>query len=712
MNGHRTILTVFSLLFFLSLTAQTRPSLDNKCGTAKRLEQKLQENAMLKERFEQKKIEFNKIVSTRTLEKNARLSGTVYIPVVFHIVMNNPNLVTDVQIQAQLDTLNKNFFGSNGDSIKIPSYFKPLLGKSNIQFCLAQRTPDGDETEGIERVTTSKSAFGLDDKVKHSFSGGADAWNSARYFNVWICAMADGFLGYSTMPGDGSAANEEGVVIEYRALPGGSFSQYNQGKTLTHETGHYFNLFHIWADDGGSCSFDDLVDDTPKQADATHGGYSGLKFDSCTSSGNGIMYQNYMDYTDDSCLVMFTNEQVDRMETAFSTYRSSLLFSNGCQPVIFNNYDVQLRSVNQPLQRICTSVFTPQVTIKNKGAQNLTSLQISVSVDDGPVITYYWTGSVSSFNLTTVNLNNLNTTPGNHILTVYVSDPSSNTDEDKSNDTLQLNFEYFPPVSDITESFESVVFPPQGWDIVNNDNAITWQRVSGIAKTGNASVKMDNLNYDHVGESDDLRTPSINIPAGLDSAFLTFELAATTFTDTNTLNNKWDTLQVLISTDCGQSYTSLYKKWGKTLVTAPPTQGDFIPYSTQWRKESVDLGNYIGKNDLIVAFRNTSGFENNIYLDDVNLRKVIVNPNVKAEGFVVTPNPTNGTFTLQFYPHPNNLKGIQVFNSVGQKIFETVFANGQGYNYYQVDLSRYQKGVYIVNAIFEDQIFTKKVIKL
>jgi hypothetical protein len=256
------------------------------------------------------------------------------------------------------------------------------------------------------------------------------------------------------------------------------------------------------------------------------------------------------------------------------------------------------------------------------------------------------------------------------------------------------------------------VFPPQGWDIVNNDNAITWQRVSGIAKTGNASVKMDNLNYDHVGESDDLRTPSINIPAGLDSAFLTFELAATTFTDTNTLNNKWDTLQVLISTDCGQSYTSLYKKWGKTLVTAPPTQGDFIPYSTQWRKESVDLGNYIGKNDLIVAFRNTSGFENNIYLDDVNLRKVIVNPNVKAEGFVVTPNPTNGTLTLQFYPHPNNLKGIQVFNSVGQKIFETVFANGQGYNYYQVDLSRYQKGVYIVNAIFEDQIFTKKVIKL
>lgn len=712
MTGHRPVLTFFSVLFFLSLSAQTKPLQNNQCGTPRHLEQKLQENAALRERFEQKKIEFNKTVSTRTLEKNARLTSTIYIPVVFHIVLNNPSLVTDEQIQAQLDTLNKDFFGANGDSIKVPSYFKPLVGKSNIQFCLAQRSPDGDATEGIERVTTSSTSFDLDDKVKHVYSGGADAWNPTKYFNVWVCTMTGGLLGYSTMPGDGSTSNEEGVVIEYRSLPGSSFDQFNEGKTLTHETGHYFNLFHIWADDNGGCSADDLVDDTPKQGDATHGGFSGIKFDDCTSSGNGIMYQNYMDYTDDSCLVMFTNGQVDRMETALSMYRTSLLSSNGCQPIISNDYDVQLKSVNQPLQRLCTSVFTPQVTIKNKGSQILTSLQINVKIDDGPVSFYQWTGSVSTLNLATINLNDLNTTAGDHILTVYIADPNNNTDQDRSNDTLQMSFKYFPAVTDILESFEDIGFPPQGWDVVNIDKAITWQRVNGIAKAGTASVKMDNLNYDHVGESDDLRMPSINIPSGLDSAFLTFELAATTFTDTSRLNNNWDTLQVLISTDCGQTYTSLYKNWGKTLVTAPPTQGDFIPYSTQWRKESVNLGNYIGKNDLIIAFRNTTGYENNIYLDDVNLRKVIVNPNVKQQGFVLTPNPTNGSFTLLFYPAPASLKGIQVFNSIGQKIFETVFANGQGYNNYTVDLTPFQKGVYIVNAIFDDRILTKKIIKL
>jgi hypothetical protein len=711
MNRRRTILTAFSLLLFLSLAAQNHLP-EGQCGTPRRLEQKLQQNTLLKERFEQKKIEFNKIVSSLALEKNARLGAPIHIPVVFHIVMGNPSLVTDIQIQAQLDTLNKDFFGTNGDSLKIPSYFKSLVGKSNIQFCLAQRTPDGDATDGIERVSSSTSAFNLDDKVKHGYSGGADAWNPAKYFNIWICAMSGGFLGYATMPADGSAPNEEGVVIDYRALPGGSFSAFNGGKTLTHETGHYFNLFHIWADDGGSCSYDDLVDDTPKQGDATHGGTSGIKLDNCTSYGNGIMYQNYMDYTDDSCLVMFTNGQVDRMETALSLYRSSLLLSNGCQPVVANNYDVQLRSVDQPSQRICNSMFTPQVTIKNKGIQNLTSLQISLKIDNSPFSDFQWTGSVSSFNLATINLNNFTTTPGNHTLTVYVSNPSNNTDQDTGNDTLQMSFSYFPSVTDISESFEGATFPPAGWDIVNSDKGLTWQKVNAIAKTGSASVRISNINYDRVGENDDLRMRSISIPSGLDSVFLSFQVAAATFTDLNTQNNNWDTLQVLISEDCGSTYKSLYKKWGKTLVTAVSVQGEFIPSSSQWRKDSIDLRDYMGRNDLIIAFRNTTGFENNIYLDDINLRKVIVNSNVKAQGFLVTPNPTTGSFILQFYPQPNNLKGVQVFNSIGQKIFETVFANGQGYNNYQVDLTRYQKGVYIVNAIFEDKILTKKVIKL
>jgi hypothetical protein len=720
MNCNRPFLTVLSVLLFFSLHAQQHP---DKCGTIQYLNKKLQQNSVARTRYEQKRIEFNKMVSSRGFNNTARLGGTVYIPVVFHIVLPNPNIVTDEQIQAQLDTLNRDFFGSNGDSVNIPSYFKPLYGKSNIQFCLAQRTPDGDATDGIERVVTSTSAFTIDDAVKHNYSGGSDSWNTAKYFNVWVCVLSNTLLGYSTMPNSGTAAADEGVVIEYRSLPGGSFSNFSAGKTLTHETGHFFNLYHIWGNNSSGCSDGDDVDDTPNQNGSTSGCLSGIKTDNCTTGGNGIMYQNYMDYSDDACLVMFTPGQVDRMETALQTYRSSLLTSNGCLPVVLNNYDVQLRSVTQPPHRLCNTTFTPQVSIKNRGAINLTSLQITTSVDNGTPTSYQWTGSVSTSGITTINLNSLTVTPGIHTLTVYISNPNSATDQDRTNDTLQMNFEYFPPISftspfvsspftELKEGFEGSTFPPTGWDIINPDNAFTWERVSGISKTGNASVRVSNFNYDHIGENDDLRMPTVTIPAGIDSAFLSFEVAAAAFSDLTTPSNNWDTLQVLISTDCGKTYTSLYKKWGKSLVTTTlPTTSEFIPTSSQWRKDSIDLAPYIGGSELLIAFRNSSGFENDVYLDDINLRTVTVLPKLKELGFLVTPNPTNGAVAVRFYPQPTNLRGVQLFNDIGQKISEVQVIDGQANNYYSFDLTAHPKGMYIVRAVFTDRVITKKILK-
>jgi hypothetical protein len=724
--NRRPVLTFFSLLLFLSVYAQqTKRTINEKCGTMQRLEENLQKSAVLRQRFEQKRIEFNKVASVRSQNKEAGVLSTIYIPVVFHVVLPNPNIVTDAQIQAQLDTLNRDFFGSNGDSVKIPSYFKPLYGKSSIQFCLAQRNPDGDATNGIDRVFTARTSFSIDDGVKHDYAGGVASWNSAKYMNVWICMLGSNLLGYATFPDDVSTPSaDQGVVIDYRSLPGGSLANYNQGKSLTHETGHYFNLYHIWGDDGGACYGDDYVGDTPNQGDASSGCYTGIKTDNCTLGGNGIMYQNYMDYTDDPCLVMFTAGQVNRMETALSVYRPSLLSSNGCQPVILQNYDAQLRTVNQPVQRLCTAAFTPQVTIKNRGSQNLTSLQISAKIDNGPATSTSWTGSLTTYNTTVVNLANLTATPGTHTLTVYVSNPNSNADQDRSNDTLQITFQYFDPitftsplapspVTEYRESFENNSFPNGGWDIVNPDNAITWQRVYVASKSGSASMRVDNFNYDHIGERDDLRMPSVKISSQIDSAFLSFQVAAAAYSDLSTAGNNWDTLQVLVSTDCGQTYTSVYKKWGKALVTTTAAvTSEFIPSSTEWRKDSVNLANFIGNDNLVFAFRNITGYENEVYLDDINLRTVTINPNLKAQGFLVTPNPTTGNINVQFYPQPTNLKGIEVFNGMGQQIAQVTVIKDGANNSYTFDLSHYQSGTYIVRAVFTDRVVTRKVIKL
>ncbi|HKZ67438.1 MAG TPA: M43 family zinc metalloprotease [Chitinophagaceae bacterium] len=686
---------------------------EERCATMQVLEERVRKNPQLKIRMEQQRDEFNKAVKDGfyKLRGNDQAAETITIPVIFHIVMTNPSSITQQQILSQLDTLNKSFGGINGDSTKIPSYFKPLFGKSQLRFCLAQQTPDDEPSTGIERYVTTVSSFGTNDAVKHSSTGGADAWNTEKYFNVWICVLSNGVLGYATFPDDGSP-DEQGVVIDYLSLPGGSANNYNNGKTLVHEAGHYFNLYHIWGDDDGACNGTDYVDDTPNQANSTSGCYSGIRTDNCTSSGNGIMYQNYMDYSYDNCMVMYTTAQVTRMEAAFLIYRSALNSSNGCSAVELKTFDASPVTIQQPAQRICNNTFSPVVTIRNKGSQTITSLQIISKVDNGQSVSFTWTGSLSSLNSTGVTLNPVTVTEGEHTLIIYTAGPNNTPDENNTNDTLEFSFEYNPAQSpELAEGFEGSVFPPEGWHLINPDDAITWQKITGVAKTGNASVYISNYDYENSGQKDFLQLPEFQFN-NEDSAFLSFDLAATTYSPFNTANNIWDTLEVLISTDCGTTYTTVYKKWGSELVTVSNNSTNaFIPQASDWRRDSVNLKPYLQYGKFLIAFANTTGWENNIYLDNVNLRTVTVNPNLKEQGFLVTPNPTNGIITIQFYPQPSGLKGIQIFNYLGQKVAETMISSEQANTSYTFDLNRYAAGIYIVRAVFDKEVRVKKIIR-
>lgn len=688
-----------------------------QCATMERLQLQFARNPQLKAKFEQERISFAKAVKRGAYRLSARGNGdnnrTAFsIPVVFHIISTNPDNISNAKIQAQIDTLNKDFFGNNGDSTRVPSYFKPLFGRSGIQFCLAQQTPSGEPTSGIERIKTTKTLFSPDNEdVKHSSTGGADSWDTKNYFNVWICELSGGVLGYATFPDDTSVPDEQGVVINYGSLPGGSLTNYNGGKSLTHETGHYFNLYHIWGDDKGECTGSDDVDDTPNQADATSGDTTGVMTDNCTRTAPGIMYQNYMDYSFDATLVMFTTEQVSRMESALVAYRSSLLSSKGCIPPVVHNYNARLLSVEQPSQRLCTGSFTPAVSVKNQGLTTLTSLHVGTRIDNGTITDYTWKGSLPYLATTSISLTSLTTPVGKHTLTIYVSGPDEQADEDVTNDTISTAIEFYNPVQSVSESFEANTFPPGAWDIVNPDNNITWKRVTGTAKTGSASVMVDNFNYSSVGQNDDLRLPVVKLQ-NVDSAFLSFQVAAAVFTDVSASNNVWDTLQVLASTDCGKTYTSIYKKYGKDLITrSGATTNAFVPGAAEWRKDSINVSNYIGQNNVLFAIRNISGYENNIYLDDINVRTVTINPNLKTQGFLVTPNPTSGAITVQFYPQPINLKALQVFTTQGQKIEEITIVNGQANNAYRFDISRYSAGTYIVRAVFSNKVITRKILK-
>jgi hypothetical protein len=677
------------------------------------MEQTFKKNPTLKSRFEVQTRNILQAAQERKIrEQGLRLEGTtMYIPVVFHIVLTNQALVTDAQIQSQLDQLNRDFAGRNPDSTRIPAAFKPRFAKTNIQFKLAQRTPSNEPSTGIDRVTTTVQSFTINDpSVKHRAQGGADAWDNSRFFNIWITDLSGGYLGYSSFPGSGPAS-EDGVVIRYTGLSGGN-PPYNLGRTLVHETGHFLYLYHIWADEN-YCDATDYINDTPEQGTWTSGCPSGEKYDTCSKTSPGVMYQNFMDYTDDACMVMFTHDQKTRMETSLNLYRASLLTSNGYDPVIAFNLDASAKSITTPLQRICNPTFTPVITLRNNGAQTLTSATIVASLDGGvATTTTNWTGSLAALTETPVTLNALTVaSQGPHVLTVVISSPNGSTDEYAANNTITLNFLYYLPVSPpLTESFEGSTFPPVGWDILNPDQSVSWTRTNAAARTGTSSVVLRSFDYSGNGQKDYIRLPLMKIASG-DSAFMTFQVAAAVVTDPKDSVNAFDTLEVLVSKDCGATFTSLYKKGGSNLITrATATAASFVPTFNEWRKDSVNLTPYINDGDIVLAFSSTNQHENNIYLDDINVYSLTVNPVLITKGFMITPNPTTGKITVQFYPYATFIKGINIFTSTGQKVASQRL-NSAGSSGYTFDLSMFASGVYIVQVVLGDKVITQKVIK-
>jgi hypothetical protein len=227
--------------------------------------------------------------------------GIIEIPVHVNVLYNNQSQnVSDNQIQAQIDVLNEDFRKLNPDASLLPSSstFGNDITDSEIKFVF-------DSTTDITRKSTSVTAWSTNDDMKKSSRGGIDPLNPNTTLNIWVCNISGGILGYAQFPGGESST--DGVVILYSSLPGGSAAPYNLGRTATHEVGHYLNLRHIWGD--GRCNRDDFVTDTPLAGSANYGCPS-FPSSSCKTTD---MTMNYMDYTDDACMYMFTDGQRNRM---------------------------------------------------------------------------------------------------------------------------------------------------------------------------------------------------------------------------------------------------------------------------------------------------------------------------------------------------------------------------------------------------------------
>ena len=275
--------------------------------------------------YQQNRIDIERFTARFMLwGARTRRAGVVAIPVIVHVVYSDDaGNISDAQIQSQIDVLNKDYRAVNIDKGKVPQVWANLVADAQIEFALASKDPDGNQTKGITRTQTNVQSFTTDDSVKSVAKGGADAWPSDRYLNIWVCNLGGGLLGYAQFPG-GPAATD-GVVILNTAFGtiGTAAAPFNLGRTTTHEVGHWLNLIHIWGD-RLDCSGTDLVDDTPTQQ-APNYNKPVFPHVTCNNGPNGDMFMNYMDYVDDDSMFMFTPGQVARISATLDGPRSAIV---------------------------------------------------------------------------------------------------------------------------------------------------------------------------------------------------------------------------------------------------------------------------------------------------------------------------------------------------------------------------------------------------
>ncbi|MCS6789612.1 MAG: zinc metalloprotease [Bacteroidia bacterium] len=586
-----------------------------------------------------------KVDRAKALYEASRTIGGVYrIPVVVHVIhsggaVGSGDNIPTANILHQIEVLNEDFRRKLGT----PGWNDdPRGADTRIEFVLAKRDPNGNPTDGINRVAWN-SISGLTSPPPYNTPTiqasikPATQWDPERYFNIWVVQMSGGILGYAQfpdltgllgMPGDGPLctqdANTDGVVVLPSAfgsvLKGstGLAQPYVLGRTATHEVGHWLGLRHTWGDNStaGECAPDDYCNDTPNCADQLYG--CSLGAPSC-EPGVRRMVENYMDYSDDPCFNIFTLEQALRMRITleYAPRRRSLLTS----PALIPPTTTDAALIDLPIpQDLCSGTYNIPVVLRNNGTTSLNSIPVKYRINNGPWQTQTWTGTLNPGNQVTFNLTGINfTTPGTYTFTACTDVPG---DGDRSEDTTSTQFlvhnGFYPLYQDFEFGWGDQGIPPGLWRVVNPDNdCYTWRTSGCIGSSGAPTMAMYiNLYSDPTaGRRDAIHSPLIdltNAPAGV---ALTFDLA---YWRRGAIRD--DTLDIQVSTDCGITWTNLTRlRSADSLTTVTGLPPRCIPTAdTQWQSRNISLDAYRGQK-IRIRFVSRNGRGNCIWIDNVRV---------------------------------------------------------------------------------------------
>lgn len=576
------------------------------------------------------------LLQTRKKMATQSVNQTYVIPVVVHVIHTGQAVgtaynISAAQVQSQIDILNKDYAGIGLNVGNVPAVFKDLVANTGVSFCLATKKPDGSNMAepGIDRIRASEKGWrnpgsvGYTTEYIDSVIKPQSYWDPSLYLNIWVTKLEEDLLGYATfpnfstldgLPGFWAEDARDGVVISYTAFGSGGVTTapYNQGRTTTHEVGHWLGLRHIWGDDqtlSDNCSVDDFVEDTPLQSVSSSGCPN---FPRLTCSNTGNMTMNFMDYSNDACMYMFTLGQMERMVTTFanSPNRIKLLSSPVCQTGAL----APIAKFTSSKESICAG---ESVTFTDASLFTATS----------------WKWIIPGGNPSSSTIKNPTVTfaaPGVYPVTLEATNGGGTS-------TVTIEFTVVPTLQvPYRQDFEGVdtTFPPYGWSLfTRNTKGVNWNptsRASGFT-VGKYCMYFDNTNLDVTDYNDDIRTPFLNLTGTVEPKLI-FDVAHAPYTDAAYR----DGLEVLVSLDCGVTFTSLYKKVGLALATAPAIGEDWEPKTTaDWRRDTVDLKGYAGLPKVMIVIRNLAKYGHSTFIDNVDVR----------DYFIVTP-PTVSNVTV------------------------------------------------------------------
>lgn len=614
---------------------------------------------------------------------------TYIIPVVFHVLheYGNEN-ISDAQIQDCIDHMNQDFRKLNADTINIVPSFISLAADCQIEFRLATIDPNGNCTNGIERIYTNKTNLANDQSK-------LNPWPNNKYLNIWTAKTLEntGAAAYSQYPGSTSATTD-GIMSLYTYVGTIGAGGPSGAHTISHEAGHYLNLQHPWGSTnspGVSCG-DDNVQDTPETQGWT----------SCNLAGSVCNppiienVQNFMEYS--YCDNMFTYDQRDRMHAALNSPVSG-------RNNLWTNTNLIATGTLNPSTTVCTPVAefwaTPQSICEGR----------SVTFKD-----FSWNGKPTSWNWlfpggtpatsTDSNPTIVYNTAGIYDVTLFATN-STGTDSMMRTSFIRVNNTAGNTTPFLNSLDLSTDFPgTNGW--VNNPDAgtTTWTRITTTGANGTSSCLRMNNYTNTSGQTDEWITPPYDV-SNLTGAAFRFYMANAQRNSTSE-----DLLRVYLSTNCGETWTVKYNKQGATLATAGVIATSFTPTATQWRQESFNLTGFAPRTNVRFKFQNVSDRGNNTYVDEI---EIIGTPNNADEidqvttGFGLYPNPTSGATNISFKLNSTQRVRIEVRDMAGRTVQQVMDQTLQA-DLHEVPVTIQTPGIYMIDLVTNGKHHVRRLV--